>query len=511
MRQGAERSRLDQTAIAVSTYLARWHQAFAVTPGGAGPVVELWFDRGEERPLCERVRLSRRLDAGALRVASLYLAALINNKLCVWGARRVSLVADEASLAKELLQRVSSVLLYRGEFFSDLSPLFILALIEQCHGAPLVLDTDPEQAARLAALAAAPCAPVAPLPLLGRHTVVAINIGQHKTGWGLVALDGTGGYRLSRTGRRETWPSATSRCLPELADTLFEEVARALEPLPPETAALCLSLANPVAGGQARGVPTVGMCASCTPEAAADLDQALRRSAARHFPGLAFFLVNDAAAQGLFSSRFGEAEPGGPGFASRLLSVRFGACPSVSYIDASGRNCDRLNEYPWLVTTVHANRHDEALFATISRYLSFYGFGSIAEELGLLEKYGIAQHAAATFFYDIYTEGNEAQWRDAVKIYRVLGAHLAMLAYEIQRDTPVSRVTLLGSRANHLDAQVFGPIWDGFAGFIDRYSLPFADLAFDLAEDVSDKAGLVGAALASAFEAARIVGEDRKF
>ncbi len=167
--------------------------------------------------------------------------------------------------------------------------------------------------------------------------------------------------------------------------------------------------------------------------------------------------------------------------------MRFGACPSVSYIDASGRNCDRLNEYPWLVTTVHANRHDEALFATISRYLSFYGFGSIAEELGLLEKYGIAQHAAATFFYDIYTEGNEAQWRDAVKIYRVLGAHLAMLAYEIQRDTPVSRVTLLGSRANHLDAQVFGPIWDGFAGFIDRYSLPFADLAFDLAEDVSDK------------------------
>jgi len=171
MRQGAERSRLDQTAIAVSTYLARWHQAFAVTPGGAGPVVELWFDRGEERPLCERVRLPRRLDAGALRVASLYLAALINNKLCVWGARRVSLVADEASLAKELLQRVSSSLLYRGELFSDLTPLFILALIEQCHGAPLVLDYGPGSRGRAfgAALPAMPHATVRrPWPPPGR-------------------------------------------------------------------------------------------------------------------------------------------------------------------------------------------------------------------------------------------------------------------------------------------------------------------------------------------------------
>jgi hypothetical protein len=501
MRQGAGRLHPGQAEIGVSSYLARWHLAFAARQGGPGPLVELWFDRGAARPLCERVRLPQRLDAGALRVAALYLAALINNKLCVWGARRVSLVSDEANLGKELLRRVSNLLLYRTESFSDLALLFILALIEQCHGERLVLDTDRDQAARLSALMVdVQAAPGVAPPSPGRHTVVAVNIGQHKTGWGLVNLDGMHGYGLSRTGRQETWPEAGSHCLPQLADALLAAVGQSLGQLPPEAEAVCLSLANPVVGGRARGVSPVGMCATCDPEAAADLDQALRRAAAKRFPGLPFFLVNDAAAQGLFTSRYGEAvlAPAGPGAATRLLSVRFGACPSVSYIDASGRNLDRLNEYPWLVTTVQANSHGEALFATISRYLSFYGFGAIAGELGLLDKYGLEQDAAAGFFHGLYTEGNEDQWRDALKIYRILGAHIAMLAYEIQRDTPVFQVALLGSRANHLDAAVFGPIWDGFAGFIDRHGLPFTELEFNLVEDVSTEAGLVGAAVAYA-------------
>lgn len=500
MRQGNVRSRLGQAEAGVSSYLACWHVAFAARKADPGPLVELWFDRGEAAPLCERVWLPRRLDAHALRMAALYLAALINNKLCVWGARRVSLVTDEANLGKELLRRVSSLLLYRAESFSDLTLLFLFALIEQCHGERLVLDTDRGQAERLSALVTAPAVPPVPPQPPDRHTVVAVNIGQHKTAWGLVCLDGAGGSALSRTGRRETWPEAGSHCLPQLADTLLGAVEQALGQLPPETGAVCLSLANPVVGGRARGVSQIGMCASCDPEVAADLDQALRRAVAAHFPGLPFFLVNDAAAQGLFTSRHGGGgvTPEEPGAATQLLSVRFGACPSVSYIDATGRNLDRLNEYPRLVTTVHANRNDKALFATISRYLSFYGFGSIAGELGLLDKYGLEQNAAAAFFYGLYNEGDEDQWRDAVKIYRILGAHIAMLAYEVQRDTPVSRVTLLGSRANHLDAMVFGPIWDGFAGFIDRHGLPFDGLEFNLIEEASTKAGLVGAAIAYA-------------
>jgi hypothetical protein len=83
-----------------------------------------------------------------------------------------------------------------------------------------------------------------------------------------------------------------------------------------------------------------------------------------------------------------------------------------------------------------------------------------------------------------------------VAVYRVLGAHIAMLAYEIERDTPVRQVQLLGSTANQLDAAVFGPIWDGFAGFIDRHALPFASVGFGLTASVSDRASLVGAAVA---------------
>lgn len=488
------------SATGAPPYLARWHLAFAPRPGGPGPCVTLWFDRDPEPPLRERIQLPPHPDAHVLRLAALYLAALVNNKLCVWGARRVSLVADDAALGRELLHRVRQLLLHRAEVFSDLTLLFIFALVEQCYGRPLVLDSDADQAGRLAERLETGASGPAPVASAIRPaTVAALNIGQHKSACALVAFDEAGGHGVSRLWRRETWPADRPRGLPDLAGDLLADLAGRLGALPPETEAVCLGLANPVLGGLARGVAGVGLCAASDPAGAADLDARLRRAVAEAFPGLPLLLINDAAAQGLFTARYGLGERAAPGpSGAGLLSVRFGACPSVAYVDASGRSLDRFNEYPWLVTTIQANRPGEALLATISRYLSFYGPGSIAAELGLLGKYGLDQGAAAAFFHDGYLRGDEAQWRDAVKVYRVLGAHLAMLAYEIERDTPVGQVQLLGSAANHLDAAVFDAVWDGFAGFVDRHALPFASIGFGLTEAASDKAGLVGAALAHA-------------
>lgn len=491
-------ARFFASASGASPYLACWHQAFSPRKK-AGPLVELWFDRQDAPPLREKLYLPQRPDTHVLQMAALYITALLNNKLCVWGAKRASLVSRDAGLAEDLLQRVNGLFLYKAELFSDLTPFFILALLQQRYGERLALDTDQSQALRLAARLASPpaAAPAASPP--GRHTVLAINIGQFKTSYALVTLDGKGGYSLARQHRQETWPADQPRCYPLFAEEAMAAMAQNLGPLPPEVEAVCCSLAGPVIENVPYGVAQVGLYATCDQRTADGMRQALTDAAEAAFPGLPVFLINDAEAQGLFASRFCQAPTaGGPGYATELLSVRFGACPSVSYIDATGRNIPRVNEYAWLVTTIHGERPDKPLFSTISPYLSFYGIGSIAHELGLLETYGIAQNDAATCFHDFFVGDDPSRQRDAFKTYYVLGAHIAMLANEIERDTPVRHVQLLGSDANKLDEPVFTAIWNGFADFIDRHALPFHGVDFTLAEGTSAYASLVGAAVAYA-------------
>ena len=512
MSLGDERTRFFITDARTLPYLSLWHQAFAPEQGSQGPLVELWFDRHDAPPLCEAVRLPERVDARTLEMTALYLAALINNKLCVWGAGRVSLVTRDEALEHDLLQRVLDLFLYRAERFSDLSLFFIFSLIEQRYGGCLVIDADREQVDRLARLAREPVTSPAPLRRPGRHTVLAVNIGQHKTACGLVTLDGAGGYALSRTQRQETWLEDVPHCYPDVAGQTMQTLAQQLGPLPPEVEAVCISLANPVIDGVPYGVSRVGLCATCTKESAADLGRSLRGAAQAAFPGLPVSLVNDAAAQGLFASRFcqDEPEPDGPGYSTNLLSIRFGACPSVSYIDAAGRNIPRMNEYGWLVTTIHGDHEAGPVLSTISRYLSFYGMDSIAQELGLSEKYGVEQQDAPACFHAFFTGEDAGRQRDAFNIYYVLGAHIAMLAHEIQRDTPVRHVQLLGSKANQLDEPVFTAIWNGFADFIDRHALPFDGVDFTLAEGTSAYASLVGAAVAYADSLDDVEGEQAR-
>jgi hypothetical protein len=477
-------------------YLASWHMAFAPRADATGPVVEVWFDRDRQAPRREIVQLPPRGNSRVLAMVALYLAALINNTLCVWGARRVTLRSTDEALARDLHHRVMHLLFYQAEIITDLTPLFIFGLIQKRYGERLATDTDRDQAARLAQWLPEAALPP-PLPRPGSHTVVAINIGQHKTSCGLVTLDGIGGQSVSRLHRQPTWPDDLPRCYPSLAPRILRHLADILGPLPPETEAICLSLATPVLDGQPYAVAQIGLTAESSEALADSLGTCLTTAAQAAFPGLPVFCINDAEAQGLFASRFGRKGlcPDAPDCGSNLLSVRLGACPSISYIDATGRNLSRFNEYAWLATRIHGTGHDAPLLATISRAISFHGLSCLAQELGLLEKYRVHPDEAAVVFHQLCLEGNEAESHDALKIYYVLGAHLAMLAHEIHRHTPVRHVQLLGSEANRIDTPVFTAIQNGFTGFIDRHALPFDTVDFTLTEAASAQASLIGAAV----------------
>jgi hypothetical protein len=480
-----------------SPYLACWHQAFASRPGATGPLVELWFDRGRLAPRHAVIQLPARDGGHVLDLTALYLAARINNTLCVWGARRVTIRSRDESLARDLLQRVTHLLLYQAEVFSDLTLYFIFALIEKHYGERLAIDTSPAQADRLARWRPeAACVPPS-LSRPDRLTALAINIGLHKTSCGLVSLDGAGGHGVSRLHRQPTWPDGQPHCYPSLAPAILGHLAATLGPLPPETEAVCLSLATPVLGGEPQAVAQIGLAADCDQETADAFGASLVAAARSTFPGLPVFCCNDAEAQGLFASRFDrqQSDCRESRYAANLLSIRLGACPSVSYIDASGRNLSRLNEYAWLATRIHGPRRDAPLLSTISRAISFHGLACLAHELGLLEKYRVMPGDAPVFFHRLCIEGSPAEQHDALRIYHVLGAHIAMLFHEIDRDTPVRHARLLGSAANRIDAPIFAAIRDGFAGFIDRHALPFESVDFSLAEGASAQASLVGAAV----------------
>lgn len=496
----------------VSPYLADWHHAFAPHHETNGPLVELWFERPNKTPLREAMRLPAMPDITTLKRAALYLSGLLNNKLSLWGAKSAHIVADDAALAQELLHRVTECYLYKAELFSELTPFFLLSLIRKRYGENFRLDADADAVKQLILTGATDESPRPAATRPGRHTVLAINIGQHKTAYALVTLNGAGGYTISREHRLATWPEGQPRSYPDIAGQAMAAIAKELGPIPPDVEAVCCSLSCPVTEGTPYCIGYVGLCAAGDQENADAMQPAILAAAGEAFPGLPVFLINDAEAQGLYASRFCHQgnDPTDPGYATELLSIRFGACPSISYIDATGRNIPRLNEYAWLVTTVHGERPDMPLFSSISPYLSFYGIGTIARELGLLDKYGVEQNDAAACFHDFFTGSDRSRQRDAFKTYYVLGAHIAMLAGEVHRDTPVRHVQLLGSAANKLDEPVFTAIWNGFADFIDRHALPFDGVDFTMTEGVSAYASLVGAAVAYADDGTETAEENKR-
>jgi hypothetical protein len=493
---------------AVPSSLASWRQAFAALPPACSSPVELWFDRGELPPLVETVRIPDLADGRTRQRAVLYLAALINNVLCTRGAGRVSVVADTDAAGRALAFALERLLFGRIDSFSNMSLAFIYGLIRRVFGTDFALDADRErvQALRdrlrpqasepcLQAALPAPCAPARP------GTVLAINVGQHLTSLALVRFDAAGGHEVAGLVRRDTWPAGGRQCLGGAWEGILAEARAVAAASGGPVDAVGVSIAATTLAGVVHPVPEFGLFADCAPEELDAANAGLRQACGRAFPGLPLAVVNDGAAQALFAFRHGRSLATDTGLSGDMLSVRLGACPAVHCLDARGRPVEGLHEYGWLVTRYAPSQAVGSFFSTIRLYLSHYGVAAAAHDLGLLERYRLPIEDAIPFFHDALVRKGDPAGPDAARVYALLGAHLAMLAHELDRSRPLAAVRLLGSTANRIDAAAFAAMRRGFSGFADRHGLPFGGIRLDLLEDASSIAGLVGAAYAALAQA----------
>lgn len=483
----------------VSPYLAAWNQAFAALDPARSQTVELWFDRGPRRPVVETARLPLHPDARSRELCALYLSALVNNILCTSGARRVSVWSDTAGAAEETVAALETKFLLRPDGFSDMSLRFLHGLIHRHFGESFAIDADRDHALALRnRFQNADPAPAGPRAPVGPGTVLAVNIGQHLTRLALVHLDGRGGHAVTSLTQRDTREGADPLCFFSVWERILAEAGQVAATAGGPVDALAVSLAATTVADVVIPVSGFGLFAASSPEACDNATAVLRQACGRAFPGLPLTLVNDGAAQALFAFHYGRTATGPDDAAEGdMLSLRLGACPAVHRLDGHGNPIDGLHEYGWLVTRYAPNPATGRLFATIRLYLSHYGVAVVAHELGLLQKYRLHHEAAIPFFHDALVAGDHPAGRDAARIYGVLGAHLAMLARECDRRRPLGSITLLGSRANRIDAPAFAAMANGFTAFAHRYDLPLDGVRLDLIEESSVIAGLVGAAHAA--------------
>uniref|UniRef100_I2Q1U9 Transcriptional regulator/sugar kinase n=1 Tax=Desulfovibrio sp. U5L TaxID=596152 RepID=I2Q1U9_9BACT len=488
-------------AKALPSSLAAWRQAFAALPPDRSRPVELWCDRGELPPVVEAVRIPHPADGRVRQLAVLYLAALVNNVLCTRGAGRVSVVSDSDETAGELAAALERTLFRRLDSFSNMSLAFLFSLTRQVFGTNFVLDADRKHALslrdRLRPQASGSRRPAAPPGPARPGTVLAVNIGQHLTSLALVRLDPTGGYDVAGLVRRDTWPAGGRQCLPAAWDGIFAEARAFAAASGRPVDAVGVSIAATTLAGVVHPVPEFGLFADCPPEEIDTANVLLRQACGRAFPGLPLAVVNDGEAQARFAFHHSHPPATGAALSGDMLSLRLGACPAVHCLDARGRPVEGLHEYGWLVTRYAPSKAAGSLFSTTRLYLSHYGVAAAAHDLGLLEHYRLPIEAAIPFFHDALVRNGNPAGLDAARVYALLGAHLGMLAHELDRNRPLAAIRLLGSTANKIDAEVFVAMQRGFSGFADRHCLPLGDIRLDLLEDTSSIAGLVGAAQAA--------------
>ena len=490
----------------MSPYLADWRRAFAGLDPARSASVALVFDRGPCPPVLESVRVPRPCKGQDRRLAELYLAALANNVLCLQGARRISVLAPTEAMGQAIAADLARRLLLRPDALSDRSLTFLHALVRQVFAEDFTIDADREHALALRQEVVhgdgscdAPPGPGATRP----GTVLAVNIGQHLTSQALVCIEADGHFAVEHLTRRETFPPGGEQCLGAHLDALTADARALAAGCDRAVDAVGVSIAATVFAGRLRAVPECGLYAGCGEADIRDADAALRRAFAESFPGRPVAVRNDGETQALFAFRYGRpegvADPGENPTEGKsgLLSVRLGACPAVHVLDASGRARPGFHEYGWCITRYAPRRGEAGLFTTIRPYLSHYGVAVAAHELGLLQRHRLHPEAAIPFFHEALAAPDAAARRDALRVYGVLGAHLAMLAAEVARQEPVGVLRLLGSRANHIDAAAFAAMTDGFDAFAAGHGLSVAGMRLELLEDASPVAGLVGAALAA--------------
>lgn len=479
---------------AVSPYLVDWSQAFAdLDPTRSAPMA-LVFDRSPYPAVVERWLLPDLDDPRARRLAELHLSARLNNVLCAAGARSADMVFQGRPDAR-LLAAVRRNLLDRLDDFSNMSLYFLHGLVQSAFGRALSIDARqcdgslPEPRLHGGAPGPVPSGQARP------GLALAVNIGQHLTSWGLVRLTPDGGCVVERIFRRETCPDLTTCCLTsEIADLLaavqsdLGEAAKSVE-------AVGISLAATVMDGRPLPVAQFGLFAACPRRELDRTAAAVPEAVARAFPGRPTALVNDGRAQALFAFHFagGKSAAGG----GHLLTLRLGACPCVHCLDADGDSPPGFDEYGWLAIRACPPRPGGPLFSTPRHPLSHYGLAAAAHELGLLGHYGLEVEDAIPFFHSRLLGDAPEAAREAAGVYRILGAHLAMLAAEIHAHRPLGAIMVMGSRANRLDGTAFATLSDGYAAFAAGRPLVPAWARRVLIEDASAEAGLVGAAFAA--------------
>jgi len=488
----------------VSPYLADWHLAFAsLDPKLAAPL-EIWFDRGPHEPIVELLPLPRRPGNCDWRLVALHISALINNVLCVYGAKGVSIIAKESPLPADVLDGVAKNLFLPPDTFSNMPLSVIHTLGEQLFDAPCSLDTDRSRADALRETLKKPRPPrIGGTTTNASGLALAINVGQHLTSWGLVRIDAGGRHSVTELHRLKSRPQGQALCFSKIFRQLMADIRQQLAGNADAIEAVGVAMAATVVSGKILSSGPFGLFEGSCTETLNKMTELLRRDCQSQFPGRTVAFANDAAAQALFAFHYagGRELLAGAGNGSHMLSVRLGACPCVHCLDYAGESPVGLHEYGWLATRLSTDRSSSSLFATIRFYLSHYGVAAVAHELGLLDRYNLHPEAAIPFFHERLLSAEPGKRREAAKVYGILGAHLAMLAYEIHRHRPLAAIILLGSRANWIDQPAFAAIQDGFASFASGHGLPLGPVRIVLAEEASAQAGLVGVAHAALLQA----------
>ena len=479
---------------AASPYLVDWSQAFAdLDPTQATPIA-LVFKRSPFPDVVERWLLPDLSNPRARRIAELHLSARLNNVLSLAGAHGVEIVSESHHDAG-LLDAIRHNIFARLDDFSNMSLYFLHGLVQSAFGRNLSIDarqTDgslPEAQAHGSAASGEKPGQARP------GLALAVNIGQHLTSWGLIRLTPDGGCAVARLFRRETYHDLTRCCLTaEFADILAA-VRSDLGQAADDIEAVGLSLAATVMDGRPLPVAEFGLFAACSPWELERTATAIPEAASRAFPGRPAVLVNDGRAQALFAFHFagGKAATGD----GHLLTLRLGACPCVHCLDAEGDSPPGFDEYGWLAIRACPSRPGGALFSTPRHPLSHYGLAAAAHELGLLAHYGLGIEDATPFFHARLLGDVPEAAREAAGVYRILGAHLAMLAAEIHAYRPLGAIMVMGSQANRLDGPAFAALSDGYATFAAGRPLVPAQARRILIEEASAEAGLVGAAYAA--------------
>jgi hypothetical protein len=477
-------------------YLACWHQAFAALDQTQSIPVEMLFDRSPDAPLRETVRIPREADAHSKQISAMYLAVLINNVVCSVGAKGVTITTPETEIDKDILQYIQQSTAYPDNSLTTKPSHFIYSLTERVYGSSFSIKAE-----TLNKTPPTPPLPVAaPVPSRPRRqarpgSVLAINLGQHLTSFAVVKITPSPKYHLEHFARIKTWPKEEQTDFAQIWDHVLTAVRRTLAVTPHAIEAIALSIAATVVSGEIQPVTSFGLFAWSRPEDLAGVNALVKDRCREYFPGLPVTIVNDAEAQSLFAFAFCDRPPEASG--EHFLSLRLGAGSSIRCLDANGIPGPGIDEYGWLAIKLNSNRMLNGLFATTSLYLSHFGLGYIAQELGLLHKYGVGAEQAIAFFHDHLLSENPTEALDAKKIYFILGAHIAMLAFEIHRHRPLGTVALHGSRANRIDDTAFEILKNGFYAFSAKHGLPLSSVDLCCLKDSSAQAGLVGAALAA--------------